>query len=292
MIHRASSTTVMVVLGIALAALSACSGKPSKPPEASALSGPASSDLLTEVRHRGSLLIATDANYSPQSKLQPEGTWTGFDVEVGREIAHRLGVTPVFVSADFNLVVRGNWLGRWDVDIGSMSITPSRSKVLWFTAPYYIVPASFVVKTSSSVHDLSDLTGKRIGVTGSTVYQAYLQGRGEDPKVRSLHLVAVPYDIDIHALRDLTQGSSRSIDAVLTSLPTINAAIASGMPLRALHESVFNEKSAIALDRSGFRQPLSLLWAIDGILQSMHRDGTLRRLSLQYYRTDLSGTKS
>lgn len=293
MIHKASGAIVLVVAGLALFGLGACSGNSSKPPAASALStGATTGDLLSEVRKRGSLIIATDANYSPQSKLRPDGTWTGFDVEVGREIARRLGVTPAFVPANFDLIVRGNWLGRWDIDVGSMSITPARSKVLWFTTPYYVIPASFAVKTGSPFRDLSDLQGKRVGVTGSTVFQTYLQGNEEDPKVRSLHLRAVAYDIDIHALRDLTQGNRRSIEAVLTSLPTINAAIAGGIPVRVLGEPVFTEKPAIALDRNGFREPLSLLWAIDSTLQAMHRDGTLRRLSLKYYGMDLSGAKS
>src|SRR5262245_53228384 len=48
--------------------------------------------LLDEVKKRGKLIISTDANYKPQSFKNPDGSFEGFDVDVGREIAKRLGV--------------------------------------------------------------------------------------------------------------------------------------------------------------------------------------------------------
>ena len=54
-------------------------------------------DLLSEVRKRGKLLISTDANYQPLSYKSPDGGWHGFDIDVGRDIARRLGVQAEFL---------------------------------------------------------------------------------------------------------------------------------------------------------------------------------------------------
>src|SRR5438105_8052854 len=100
-------------------------------------------DLLDQVKKRGVLVISTDADYTPQSYRNADGTWVGFDIDVAREIAKRLGVKTQFVTPTFDLVTAGGWNGRWDVNIDSMAITKERARLLWFTEPYYFVPASF-----------------------------------------------------------------------------------------------------------------------------------------------------
>lgn len=273
-----------------ICAVIGCSGHASK---TQATSTPRSDfpggDMLSDIRQRSTLVIATDANYSPQSFRAPDGTWSGFDVEVGKEIARRLGVRPVFEAVPFNLIVRGHWPGKWDVSITSMSITSERTKVLWFTKPYYSVPGSIAVSQSSDIKTLQDLKGKKIGVTAATTFQSFLNGTlGGKIDVKPLHLHVVPVQSDIQALRDLAQGRDRNIDAAMTSLPTIQTAIRNGLPIRVVGSPVFGDRPAIALDRSSRRETLGLLFAIDGIIDDMHADGTLRRLSVKYYGMDIS----
>jgi polar amino acid transport system substrate-binding protein len=290
---RLSARTAAVITLVALAALSAsaCSSHAPKAaaPSPTATTAAPNGDLLAEVRQRGILIIATDANYSPQSFLNQDGSWSGFDVDVGRQIARRLGVQPVFKAVNFDLLVRGHWPGKWDINVGSMAITEERAKVLWFSKSYYWVPGSIAVKNTSSINSLADLAGKNIGVTAATTFQSFLQGKlSGKVNVKTLHVRAVPYDSDLHALNDLAQGKGRPIDAVLTSLPTIQTQIHNGLPIRVVGAPVFEDRSAIALDRSGEATQLSLLFAIDGIIDAMRRDGTLRRLSMKYYGMDLS----
>ena len=274
---------------IGLCAIIGCSSHSGKTQPGGAQSAVPGGDMLAEVRRRGTIVIATDANYSPQSFRAPDGTWSGFDVEVGKEIARRLGVKPEFKAEPFDVIVRGHWLDKWDISVGSMSITSERTKVLWFTKPYYSVPGSIAVSQSSDITALTDLKYKKIGVTTATTFESYLRGTlAGKMAVRPLDLQIVPYDNDIHALRDLARGHGRAIDAVLTSLPTIQTAIHDGLPIRIVGSPVFGDRPAIALDRSSAEEPLGLLFAIDGIVDAMHADGTLRRLSEKYYGMDLS----
>ena len=70
------------------------------------------------------LKIATNGSWKPQSFLDEHNQLTGFDVDVAREIARRLGRTPRFETPDFATMTGGHWHGRWDIAVGS--VTPYR----------------------------------------------------------------------------------------------------------------------------------------------------------------------
>ena len=294
------STLRVLLLAVCLAAANAygCSsgggsGSGSGAGSAASSAPPAKVDtaenLLAVVKRRGVLVVSTDANYKPQSYRNPDGSWIGFDIDVAREVARRLGVKPQFQTPTFDLVTAGSWQGRWDVNIDSMAITKDRGRVLWFTEPYYFVPASFAVHRDSTARRLGDLAGKKIGVGTATTYEDYLNGKMATARIPApANAFVVGYDTDALALQDLALGNGVRLDAVLTALPTIRSAISSGLPLRVIEPPVFADSSAIALDRSSPAESAPLLWAIDGIIHDMHRDGTLRRLSLQYYGIDLT----
>jgi len=284
---------VRAICWCAAAILSASCGSGGNSSSSIATSAPAagaqSNNLLEVVKHRGQLIIATDADYKPQSYRNPDGTWVGFDVDVGREVARRLGVQPVFKNVSFALVTPGGWNNQWDVNIDSMAITNVRAKVLWFSEPYYFTPASFAVYKASKARTLADLAGKRLGVGASTTYESYLDGKMSTARIKPPgRTTVVTYDTDELALQDLAAGDGVRLDGVLTALPTIEAAIARGMPLRVISPPVFEDSSAIALDRESPVQSAPLLWAITGIIHDMHKDGTLSRLSQKYYGIDIT----
>lgn len=246
-------------------------------------------DLLAAVKQRGTLIVATDANFKPQSWRDPSGNWRGFDVDVGREIARRLGVKPQFENTQFDRIAKGNWSGHWDLNVGSMTITPGRAKVLWFTQPYYYDPAAFALHAKSSTRSIGELSGKKIGVSAGSTYLTYLQGKLPTARVAApAGTKLIQYDTDVPALDALALGNGVKLDAVLTSLSVISDAIKSGKPVRVMEPPVFNESLAIALDRESQVDNRPLLWAIDSAILEMHQDGTLRRLSMQYYGLDLS----
>lgn len=287
------SRFIFAVAGVAAMAVSGCGNgngqQASSQPSPAASMAARTGDLLDDVKRRGVLVISTDANYKPQSYRNPDGSWVGFDVDVGREVARRLGVEPRFENTNFDVITAGSWKGRWDVNIDSMAITKPRTRVLWFTEPYYFVPASFAVHRESRTKTIADLAGKKLGVGISTTYLDYLKGKMSTSRVKPPHEpTVVTYSTDSLALQDLALGDGARLDGVLTALPTIRAAIVRGLPLRAIAPPVFEDSSAIALDRNSPAYSAPLLWAIDGVIHDMHRDGFLRALSRKYYGIDLS----
>jgi polar amino acid transport system substrate-binding protein len=78
------------------------------------------------------------------------------------------------------------------------------------------------------------------------------------------------------------------LDAVLTAQPTGVQAIQSGKPLKQLGDPVYFEYLAAAIDKKGSLDPASFVAKLDEIIQQMHQDGTLLKLSQQYYGLDLT----
>ena len=109
---------------------------------------------LAAVCEAGVIVVSTDPAYPPQSFLNEEtGDYEGFDIDVAREIATRLGVEVEFTDPTFDAVVAGNWGGRWDMSVGSVTVTTERTEVLDFTQAYYYTPAQIAVYDASAAEE-------------------------------------------------------------------------------------------------------------------------------------------
>lgn len=272
-----------------------------------------SNNLLDKILARGTLVIATDPGYPPQSQLKeealrPDNTkcapteytsaeLTGFDVEIAVEIANRLGVEPCFVTPPWTQITAGNWDSRWDISIGSMAITPERMELLYFTQPYYATPATlFVHKDNTIFTKPEDLSGKRVGGCTNCTYEAYLQRKLVIPGMKIDYLIRdadiIGYYVDLPALKDLALGDGVVIDAVLVAQPTGLQAIKDGMPIKQLGDPVFFEYLAAAIDKKSNPDPIPFLKKVDQIIQEMHNDDTLLKFSQHYYEEDFTTAAS
>ena len=104
------------------------------------------------------------------------GEIVGFDIDVGREIATRLGVELALETPDWALITAGSWDNRWDFSVGSMTITSKRQEVLDFTQPYYFTPAQMSAHADAGVETLDDLAGKTICMGEATTYLEWMNG--------------------------------------------------------------------------------------------------------------------
>ncbi len=264
-------------------------------------------DLLAKILARGTIVIATDSEYPPQSVSVPgakrlentkcsqnESTanqFTGFDVDSAIEIATRLGVEACFVTPQWSQLISGNWDDRWDISIGSMAITEERMKALYFTQPYYSTPASiFVHKDNTTFSTPADLSGKRVGACTGCGYEDYLRGKLVMPNNPIEYVVIdaeiVGYQIDLPALEDLAIGDGVNVDGVLTGQPTGLEAIKNGLPIKLLGDPVYFEYLAAAVDKKSGLDSLGLAVRITEIIREMHTDGALVEISMKYYDVD------
>lgn len=278
--------------------LSACVAP--APPQAGSSgesAAPASAeDLLAEIQKNGVIRVSTDANYEPQSFLNPQGEFIGFDVDVAKEIAKRLGVEAEFVTPDWDLITAGNWGGQWDMSVGSMTVTTARSQVLAFAEPaYYYTPAQFAAAADSGVTALADLDGKTICVGVSTTYETWLTGNLEALGLPdSSYYADPPSDVQIIPLQtdnecaQQIQAGRNEFQAFLTSNTVVEAAIREGVAVVKVGSPVFSENLGVAFDRASEKDPTSLVAKVGEIIAEMHADGTLTGFSMEWFGEDLT----
>lgn len=301
---------LITLLLLSLLVLSACQMPVAAPTAVTPASEePAAADLLSIVQQRGKLIVSTDPAYPPQSELvagveppadtkctgdeRPANQFTGFDIDVAVAIAEKLGVEACFVTPDWTLITAGGWAGRWDLSIGSMTITPERMRNLYFTQPYYTTPAAFFVhQDNTTFTQPSDLSGRRVGVCTGCTYESYLDGTLSIPGETIEFVVSdaqiVGYDTDVPALEDLALGDGVRLDAVLTAQPTGLTYIQNGGPLKQLGEPVYFEYLAGAIDKSAPNDTTAFREAVTKAIQELHAEGVLLALSEKYYGIDLT----
>jgi polar amino acid transport system substrate-binding protein len=250
--------------------------------------------LLAAVQNAGVLRVSTDPAYPPQSSLNKQGEYEGFDIDVATEIANRLGVEIAWETPSWDAITAGNWSGRWDVSVGSMTVTPERAEVLHFTPAYYYTPASVAVhEDNTDITDVeTDLDGKTIGVCSGCTYDFYLEKTldipGEEIEFVIDDAEIKGYDTDSSAINDLEIGDGRRLDAAISATPTLEGAVDKGKAIKLVGEPIFYEPLAVAIDRNAPEDPQPLVDAISAIIEEMHADGTLTELSMKWYDTDLT----
>lgn len=254
-------------------------------------------DLLAAILGRESIRISTDANYAPQSFLDEEGNFKGFDVDVAKEIARRLGVEVEFVTPDWDLITAGNWGDQWDMSVGSMTVTKARQEVLAFASPpYYYTPAQFAAADDSGIDTMADLNGQSICVGVSTTYESWLMGdiEGLGLPPASLYVDGPPKDVKITPLSvdsdcvQQLQAGRDEFKAFLSSQTVVEAAMAEGVTIHKVGTPVFSEHLAVAFDKNSSRDIASLVEKVSMIIAEMHADGTLSGLSMQWFGEDLT----
>jgi polar amino acid transport system substrate-binding protein len=291
---------LLAVLSFVLLLIAACGTAGDEPEEATGSgsgSGTESGEatgLLAAVQDAGVLRVSTDPAYPPQSSVTKSGEYEGFDIDVATEIAERLGVEIEWETPSWDVITAGNWAGRWDVSVGSMTVTPERAEVLEFTPAYYFTPAAVAVhEDNTSITDTeSGLDGATIGVCGGCTYESFLEKSLEIPGYEMDFIIddadVKAYDTDSSAIADLELGDGTRLDAVMSALPTLQGAIDKGKPLKLVGEPVFYEPLAVAIDKNAPEDPVPLAEEIGRIIEEMHEDGTLSELSMKWYNTDLT----
>ncbi len=253
--------------------------------------GGSADDLLGKVKAAGKIVMSTDPEYPPQSALTTDGGYEGFDIDIGTEIAKRLGVDIAFETPSWDAITAGSWSGRWDFSVGSMTITSAREKVVAFTNPYYYTPAQMAVLPDSGITSLDGLAGKVVCVGSATTYQDWLEGTldfgTESPQTTPPEgATATTLTTDRNCAESWASGR-RDFDGWLSSATTVQGAIDAGLPVQAVGDPVFNEPLAVAFDKGG-ADPTSMVAEVNTILDAMRSDGTLKSLSEKWFGEDLT----
>lgn len=227
-------------------------------------------DSLQRVLDAGKLTVVGSGGYPPFNYIDDNGAVVGFDVDVGAEIAARLGVELDYVTGEWAGLTEGLRAGRYDGILGSMAITEDRLQTVNFSIPYYYSGAQLIVRSDSGITDPGEMKGKAIAVVTGTNFVGDAEGLGAEAKL---------YDDDNLTLMEVISGR---VDGVITDrlvgLQAMNE-MKGGENLELCGEILRLEEMGIAIKKDDE----ALLEAIDGILQQMHGDGTMTAISEKWH---------
>ena len=244
------------------------------------------------IKARGYMVVATNANWPPQGFLNEKNELVGFDIDVARAIGAKLGHEVRFETPDWQIMTGGHWNGRFDIGVGSVTPTKARAQVIDFASVYYYSPYVFVVHKDSTAKTAADLNGKVIGVETGTTSEDYISRRLEidAPDAPPIDYVLEPGEVKTYAnsmlpFDDLRLGDGKRVDAVIAPEQTADGAIKAGYPVRKL-EGIY-----------AFKEPLVVIadkgdpdWTakVKGAVEALRADGTLAKLTTQWYGADYS----
>ncbi|SJZ36475.1 transporter substrate-binding domain-containing protein [Anaerorhabdus furcosa] len=233
-------------------------------------------DLLRQIQEKGELVIATEGTWAPWTYHNQDDQLVGFDVELGKLIADKLGVEAVFVEAEWDSLFAGLDAGRYDLVINGVEITDERKEKYDFTEPYaYIKTAIIVENSNDSIHSFEDLEGKQTANTLASTYATLAESYGANPT----------------GVDDLSQ----TMELVLSGRvdATLNAEVSYYDYIKE-HPNASIKIAALTTDASFVSIPLrknenteSLMNEINKIIMELKESGELSELSNQYFGVDL-----
>lgn len=281
--------TVLIVSGLALAPPASAADQCAPPGIASAsalptnlaaaAAGPAEDKYTTETSAPldsidvaalglgtpGTLTVGTLSDAPPSICINSAGQFTGFDNELLRAIADKLGLQISFVGTDFSGLLAQVASRRFDVGSSSITTTDARRQTVGFTNGYDFGYFSLVVPTGSPITGFSDLAaGQRIGVVQGTVQEAYVvDSLGLDP-------VKFPdYNTVYSSLK------TRQIDAWVAPSQQAVGTVQAGDPATII-ENTFSLDNFVAYAVAKENRPL--IDALNSGLDAVIADGTWSRL--------------
>jgi len=241
------------------------------------LSAPASAaDLLDKVKARGTLKVALEGTYPPFNYKEKTGELAGYDVDVARLLASKLGVKVEFISSEWASILAGLSANKYDVIVSQVGINPKREQAFDFSTPYiYSMPQLIVRSNDAAAYKtLADLKGKKLGVGQGSVYE---QQAKAVPGIAVRSYPAAP-----DTMADLAAGR---IDAALNdSLMSAYLLKISKLPIKAGARVGAVERMGIPFQKGNPQFKA----ALNRALAEMAADGSLTKISLKWFGTDVS----
>lgn len=250
-------------------------------------------ETLDRVMKNKLLVEVTDQAYPPFSYINDSGEVVGFDIDISKEIAKRLGVDYKVETPSWEIIVAGNWNGRWDICVCSMTPTAERAQVLDFVNEYYESPAVIAVNVDNTdINSAADLNGKKVGAQAGTTYEKYVQKAlvidipGAKPvEYPFAEANVVPYDSEDTAFQDLALGTGKRLDAIVSNyLTTIDRVKANPDKFKIVGDSLYGEPIWVAVDKGDPEWQAK----IKEIFKAMEADGTLKAISEKWVGKDIT----
>ncbi|SEO12911.1 amino acid ABC transporter substrate-binding protein, PAAT family [Terribacillus saccharophilus] len=236
----------------------------------------ASEDKVWEaIQNSGKITVGTSGTLYPAS-YYPEGSddITGYDVEVIKEIAKRLDLEVEFKTSDFNNMLASVQNGRVDLAANDIGVTDERKEKFAYSEPYKYSYTTMIVRKDdlSGINSLEDLKGKKAGGEATTGYSKIAEELGAE-------VVAYGNTTNDVYLRDVDNGRT---DLIINDyyLQSLALQAFSDLNITIHPDFKFDETSNAAIMP---KDATELKKQVDKVLSEMREDGTLTKLSGEFF---------
>ena len=260
-------STVLAVSLLAVTALAGCGSK-------------GNDDLLAQIQANGKIVIAMEGNWAPWTYHDESGELVGFDTEIGKLIAEKLGVEADFVEGDWDGLLAGLETGRYDVMINGVEVTEDRAEKYDFTDPYCYIHTALIVKSDNTdIKTFEDLNGKTTANSLDSTYQYLAQEYGAT--VLNVEALNDTLDMVLSGRADATLNAEVSYYDYMGEHPEAQLKVV----------ALTDEASLVVIPLRKGGETDSLRQAINQALQEIRESGQLAALSLKYFGMDITSAE-
>lgn len=272
-----SMMSVMAAAGVLT--LSGCSNSSTSTAASAGASSAAgsSADQLAAIQASGKLIVALEGAWQPWSYHDESDTLVGYDVEVSRAIAEKLGVEPEYVESDWDSLFAGLDAGRVDMVCNGVEVTDERALTYDFTTPYgYIHTALAVRKDNDEIKTFEDLKGKTTANSLASTYMELAESYGAT--VQGIDTLEETIQLLAAGRIDATLNADVSFYDYLNVHPDADFKIVAQT----------EDASHVAIPLRKGDNSATLLEAVNNAIDELRADGTLKALGEKYFGQDIS----
>jgi len=231
------------------------------------------------------LRVAVEGADPPFNYVDQDGKLAGFDVDIADALCARLRMRCELIQQNWDGMVPGLLLGKYDAIVSSMAITDARKRVMGFAGPYYgSIPARFVARKGLAVEATpAGLADKRVGVQRATIQEKLL-------RVHFPEVVPALYDSQAEVESDLVAGNIdlAFADQVSFASGFLKSDLGKGFAFfgpPVADPAITGVGAGIALRL----EDTDLQAALNRALATLRADGTYKKLADKYFDFDIGG---
>lgn len=242
-----------------------------------AVSAEESGDLLSRIQERGTIVVGLEGDWAPWSYVGEDDELTGYDVEVAKAIADKLGVELQIVPGEWDGLFAGMDAGRYDLVINGVEVTEDRAEKYDFADPYAYIRTALIVRgDNDDIHTFEDLKGKKTANSIASTYMNLAESYG-----------ATCYGV---ATLDetLTMVLQGRVDATLNAIVSYTDYMSQHPDSNLKVVATTEDASNVAIPMRKGDDTATLRDAVNQAIAELREEGTLSELSIRFFGEDIS----
>ena len=237
-------------------------------------------DALAVIRERGYIIAAMEGTWAPWTYHDESDRLVGYDVEVTKKIAEKLGVKASFVEGEWDGLFAGLDAGRYDIVVNGVELTSERAEKYDFSAPYGYINTVLVVRADNDdIKSFEDLNGKTTANSISSTYMMLAESYGAEAK--GVDTLDETMMMVLSGRVDATLNANVSFYDYMRVHPDA--------PLKEVART--DKASPVCIPIRKGAEFKTLKRAIDAAIDALRASGELKAISEKYFGSDISGTR-